>query len=289
MLTPQLIEVTGQPRFDLYAAGPARLPSARRRVLFLTYALDAYVPGAGRGKGLRTWEPLRSETESALLELARAGTCEVVVKCHPQQDRRAEADRLARLAGVTWNQGVSVAAADADTRDLIIESDVVVGFQTTAMYEAVAAGAASSTQPGAPNMSSHREGLIPFDAAPRWLSAPCGIERDPDRNGRRQLDTAGLGLCGVVRGARSASSTGTPPTASRVASPPWRVPGSRQTCVTTSTGSGAGSPSACSRDHSPPRRYGLRRVRLRGLLVSSNELLDAAAMPPRRAAWPRPR
>jgi hypothetical protein len=163
---PALIEVTGQPRFDLYAASSATLPSARRRVLFLTYALDAYVPGAGRGKGLRTWEPLRSETEAALLELARADTCDVVVKCHPQQDRRAEAERLARLAGAAWNHGISVAPADADTRDLIIDSDVVVGFQTTAMYEAVAARRSVIYAAWGAEYQRHRDGLIPFDTAP---------------------------------------------------------------------------------------------------------------------------
>jgi hypothetical protein len=160
------IEVTGQPRFDIYAAPSETRSQSRRRVLYLTYALDAYVPGAGRGKGLRTWESLRDATEAALIEQVRAGTCEVIVKCHPQQDRRAEAVRLARSAGATWGSGVSLADEDADTRELIRGSDDVVGFQTTALYEAVAARRNVIYAAWGDEYERYRSGLIPFDAAP---------------------------------------------------------------------------------------------------------------------------
>ncbi len=161
------IEVTGQPRFDIYASRRVSVSSSRRRVLFLSYALDAYVPGAGRGKGLRTWERLRDATERTLIDLARAGSCEVVIKCHPQQDRRAEAARLAGVAGPTSERGFTVADQDADTRTLIIAADVVVGFQTTALYEAVAARRSVVYAAWGDEYERHRAGLIPFDEAPR--------------------------------------------------------------------------------------------------------------------------
>jgi hypothetical protein len=163
---PALIEVTGQPRFDVYASTTHAQPSPRRHVLFLTYALDAYVPGAGRGDGSRTWESLRAETETALLEQIRAGACEVIVKCHPQQDHTAEARRLAGVAGPEWNHGIKLAAPDADTRELIIAADVVVGFQTTALYEAVAAGRTVIYAAWGDAYRRHHDGLIPFDSAP---------------------------------------------------------------------------------------------------------------------------
>lgn len=161
------IAVTGQPRFDVYASTAPAPRSSPLRVLFLTYALDAYVPGAGRGKGLRTWEPLRDETETALVDLARAGASEVVVKCHPQQDRRDVARNLAALAGPAWNRGVSLARQDADTRELIIGADVVVGFQTTALYEAVAARRPVIYAAWGDAYERYRGGLIPFHEAPR--------------------------------------------------------------------------------------------------------------------------
>jgi hypothetical protein len=160
------IEVTGQPRFDMYAAQTPRAHADRKRVLFLAYHLDAYVPGAGRGMGMRTWEPLRGATERALLEAVRRGTCDVVVKCHPQQPHRAEIARYARLAGGAWNRGFSVAGIDADTRDLILAADVVVGFQSTAIYEAVAARRAVIYAAWGGEYERFRRGLIPFDGAP---------------------------------------------------------------------------------------------------------------------------
>jgi hypothetical protein len=161
------IAVAGQPRFDIYASSPAARQASPRRVLFLTYALDAYVPGAGRGRGLRTWEALRDATESALVDLVRAGVCELVVKCHPQQDRHEVAQTLAGLAGTSWNRGVSLAGQDADTRDLIIASDVVVGFQTTALYEAVAARRSVIYAAWGDAYERYRSELIPFHEAPR--------------------------------------------------------------------------------------------------------------------------
>ena len=163
---PRRVEVTGQPRFDIYASGTQRPRSPRRRVLFLTYALDAYVPGAGRGKGLRTWEALREATEQALIDLARSGSHDLVVKCHPQQDRRGMAQRLADLAGPAWERGVRLAGQEADTRELIVDADIVVGFQTTALYEAVAARRSVIYAAWGEAYERYREGLIAFDAAP---------------------------------------------------------------------------------------------------------------------------
>jgi hypothetical protein len=161
------IDVTGQPRFDVYASSTAPPASARRRVLFLSYALDAYVPGAGRGKGLRTWEALRDATESALVECARAGTCEVIVKCHPQQDRRAMARHLTGLLGAAQPRRVTIADPDSDTRELINSADVVVGFQTTALYEAVASRREVIYAAWGDAYERYRSGLIPFHDAPR--------------------------------------------------------------------------------------------------------------------------
>ena len=161
------VEVTGQPRFDVYVNPPPSGTTTPKRVLFLSYHLDAYVPGAGRGKGLLTWEPLRSATELALLDAARRGVCDVVVKCHPQQPYRAEAARYARLAGSTWHRGFAVADVDADARDLIVATDMVVGFQTTALYEAVAARRSVVYAAWGEEYERLRGGLIPFHEAPQ--------------------------------------------------------------------------------------------------------------------------
>jgi hypothetical protein len=170
------IEVTGQPRFDMYAVAAAGSPPSTRHVLFLSYALDAYVVEDGYDRGQRTWEPMRQATERALMELVQSGACEVTVKCHPQQSRRAEAARLEALAGPLWNRGLSVAPQDADTRRLIVESDSVVGFQTTALYEAVAAHRRVIYAAWGTAYERRRSGLIQFHDAPpgclRHASSP---------------------------------------------------------------------------------------------------------------------
>lgn len=158
--------VTGQPRFDIYASPQPGRQERPQRVLFLTYQLDAYVPGAGSGRGWRTWEPLRDATESVLLDAVRSGSCEVVVKCHPQQDRHSEAARLSRRAGSMWNRGVSIAAPDADTRELIVAASVVVGFQTTGLYEAAAARRSVVYAAWGEAYERFRDKLIRFDEAP---------------------------------------------------------------------------------------------------------------------------
>jgi hypothetical protein len=160
-----LVEVTGQPRFDIYASRRTRPPSARRQILFLTNELDAYVPGVGQGMGLRTWEPLRDATEAALFDAVRQGRCEVLVKIHPQQNHRVESARIARRSGDRWQHGVEVAPPDADTRELIVRADVVVGFQSTALYEAVAAGRPVIYAAWGDEYERFRSGLIPFDQA----------------------------------------------------------------------------------------------------------------------------
>jgi hypothetical protein len=162
---PALIDVTGQPRFDVYASRASGPASPRRRVLFLTNELDAYVPGVGQGMGLRTWEPLRDATEAALLQAVRAGHCQVLIKIHPQQNHRDETARIARLAGAAWHDGVEVAGIDADVRELIGAADVIVGFQSTALYESVAAGKRTIYAAWGDEYQRLRDELIPFDSA----------------------------------------------------------------------------------------------------------------------------
>jgi hypothetical protein len=136
---PDVIEVTGQPRFDLYAHGRTRprwtdvgLPDAPRTVLFLSYQADAYLHAAEAGVD---WRPLRDQTEAALWEAVAHGW-RVVVKLHPQQPREDAGEIAAWAPG--FGRDVVLADRDGDTRVLLLLADAVVGFQTTALLEALA-------------------------------------------------------------------------------------------------------------------------------------------------------
>lgn len=180
-----LIDVTGQPRFDVYAE-PHRTSAAgpRRTVLFLSYEPDAYLPtDAERSIG---WRDLRADTQRTLFAASDQGW-RVIVKLHPLQDRDAEAAEIDALAG--GRSDVVLAPADADTRALIIEADAIVGFQTTALYEAMAARKPIAYTAWGALYSAFQSELIPFEARPdlldvvrspqelaAWLHAPPAVD-----------------------------------------------------------------------------------------------------------------
>jgi hypothetical protein len=159
------VMVTGQPRFDAYAEAAPPDPGHRpRKVLFLSYFLDAYVPRAEAGR--HDWTVLRGQTESALIAAAKSGDSQVTIKCHPQERRTESVERLRKAAGAIWGRGLAVADIDADTRRLIVDADIVVGFQTTALYEAVAARRPVLYAAWGDDYEALRPALIPFEEAP---------------------------------------------------------------------------------------------------------------------------
>ncbi len=148
---PDKVVVTGQPRFDFYAEARARRTAGHgtRSILYLSYDDLSYLPADG---SLGSWRVLRAETEQALAAVAADPSATVVVKHHPQQQARDDVlgDRAVR------------AARDADTRSLIAEADVVVGFQTTALFEAAVAGKPILYPAWGPVYERAAQLLIPF-------------------------------------------------------------------------------------------------------------------------------
>jgi hypothetical protein len=141
------IVVTGQPRFDFYSRPDLwqtiekigiAVPASRPSILFFSYDLGAYSPN---GVVAPTWTQLRTETEEVLIGLAQQGCYNIIIKPHPQQQGiPAYRDYLRALAGNQWDKTVQLLPGDGDARQLIVNANVVVGFQTTALFEALAAG-----------------------------------------------------------------------------------------------------------------------------------------------------
>jgi hypothetical protein len=157
---PATIDVTGQPRFDLYTSGrETGLPDRQSRsLLFLSYDRTAYLhDAADRAEG---WSELHDQTEAVLLEAKRAGW-QVLVKLHPQQDWDEERRLL--------DPRIKIAPRDADTRRLILAADAVVGFQTTALYEAMAAGKPIAYTAWTALYERVASQLIPFEDRPDLL------------------------------------------------------------------------------------------------------------------------
>lgn len=162
------ITVTGQPRFDVYAKATPPRATGRPRLLYLSYDDAAYLPSDTGLPYDGSWQAMRLETE-AVLQRATA-TWEVVVKEHPQQTH----------APTLLGGSVRRAERDADTRALIVAADAVVGFQTTALFEAAAAGRPVLYAAWGPEVDRARHLLIPFHDHPE-LVTPVGSPDDLER------------------------------------------------------------------------------------------------------------
>lgn len=134
--------VTGQPRFDFYAEERSeRLPYGEDGpiILFFTYLPDFYHPVMVSSEGKGVWHDLLRRTEEGLWQLARDGY-RVLIKPHPLQPFRAESRRIKREVGSLFGTKVFPIEPTMDVRGLIAGSDIAVGFQSTVMFEAMAAG-----------------------------------------------------------------------------------------------------------------------------------------------------
>lgn len=164
------IIINGQPRFDMYADKALQknwhqiglnIQSDQKVILFFSYDLDAYAPKESSVTESGTWQQLRNETEIALKELADKGFV-VLIKPHPQQRNRGERRRLAQLMAPLWGERVIWVDRIADARQFITNADVVVGFQTTGLYEAMLAGKPVVYTHWTKAVKEHESSLIPF-------------------------------------------------------------------------------------------------------------------------------
>ncbi|HEY8584264.1 MAG TPA: hypothetical protein VIL49_15010, partial [Capillimicrobium sp.] len=169
-----IVEVTGQPRFDIYRRPERRrswaevgvdVPAGRPTILFLTYDANAYLPIIDR-TGLAPWAQMRAETEAVLLELAAAGEATVLIKGHPQWSE----DQSAHLAQLGSNPGVLILDPQGDVRQYVLNADVVLGFQTTALFESLAAGRPTFYTWWSPATQEYAADLIPFHEADEALT-----------------------------------------------------------------------------------------------------------------------
>jgi hypothetical protein len=150
---PARVVVTGQPRFDVYAAAAdSGRHDGRPTLLYLSYDDIAYLPSDTGVAFEGTWQELRRATELAIADAS--DRWRVVVKRHPQQPVAQE-----------WLGGrVEHAPRDADTRALILAADAVVGFQTTALFEAAVARRPILYAAWGDVYRRSREMLIPFES-----------------------------------------------------------------------------------------------------------------------------
>src|SRR5262249_47162846 len=109
-------------------------PESKKLVTCCTFDADAYLAyGVGDCNFGKPWRRMREELHQVLKRLAaERPDVHVVVKCHPQSQ---ELDAIRSELGGAENLTILYGAATA--AQLIVHSDVIVGFQTTALIEAM--------------------------------------------------------------------------------------------------------------------------------------------------------
>ena len=143
VVTADKITVTGMPRLDRVhrwrqaVASGAEPTRATSQVLFFFFSPTAQLPVMyGRDENLN-WGKFCEHTCHAVVRLARENPDLPVVIKPKMSDERVLHSLLGREEPLPANLQV---VADADPFDLIRDSAVVCGFNTTALLEAIAAG-----------------------------------------------------------------------------------------------------------------------------------------------------
>jgi hypothetical protein len=166
-LAPDRMRVLGQPRSDFFfhsdrwpAKSSLGLTDGKKLLVVFTYDADVYLR-VTEPLPDRPWKPMRDELHQVIRELAREQpNLEIVVKAHPQQAELAEV--VAELT-VDSLPNLKVMTGAKSASHLIVHADVIVGFQSTVMIEAML-----TTKPviyagwGAVH-AKHAPSLIPID------------------------------------------------------------------------------------------------------------------------------
>lgn len=149
---PELIEITGQPRFDFYSQPHSPdSASGKPKLLYLSFDDIAYLPDDLGVSSGHSWSEFRRAVETAIEGFADRFA--ITVKHHPQQVAK----------DFIPHSHVTVASPESDTRQLILDADLVVGFQTTALFEAAIAGKPTVYVGWGETFEEFRSGLVPYE------------------------------------------------------------------------------------------------------------------------------
>ena len=172
---PEHMHVLGQPRSDFFFhedRWPSKAAlglSDKQLAVVFTYDADAYLRTT-EVLADRPWKPMRDETHAAVRELARTHDVEVVIKAHPQQDRL---DEIVEEFAADPQPNVRVVAGANSASQLIVRADVIVGFQSTVMIEAMLTSKPVIYAGWGPLHERHAAELVPIHT-----SGGCEVPRD---------------------------------------------------------------------------------------------------------------
>jgi surface carbohydrate biosynthesis protein len=135
------IFVTGQPRSDFWFNDkykPSKkvlkyINPSKKNILLLSFDKSAYIPEHLFKSGEVTWEQLYNEVHTSIKDFAQKYPgLNFIVKTHPQQ--YIDDSTREKLAS---QKNISIASGASLSNELIFNSDIIVGFQTTGLIEAM--------------------------------------------------------------------------------------------------------------------------------------------------------
>lgn len=139
------IKIVGQPRSDFFfqkdrwcSRSDLGLDGFDRHILYFTFDIDAYINVFPQEEVQRegySWLPLRNEINEVLFQFAKRheSIC-ITIKVHPQQ---ADIDFMREFVERCDLPNMKLAEGAAISNQLIVNSDLIIGFQTTALIEAM--------------------------------------------------------------------------------------------------------------------------------------------------------
>ena len=141
---PEAAFISGQPRSDFFfhpnrwiPRAALGIPDKAKFILFYTYASDTYLSNNTDPdeKMLETWLPLRRATMDVLRDVVTADpSTYLVIKAHPQQADLWRAVDEWKERGIPRSE---FATGAHSSNALAAQADIIIGFQTTAMIEAM--------------------------------------------------------------------------------------------------------------------------------------------------------
>ena len=133
------LRTLGQPRSDFFfhrdrwpSKASMGLSETKRLIVVFTYQANAYLSVDPKD---RPWQDLRDDMHRSVIEFARERSdVEVVIKAHPQQADLAE---VVAEFSVDPLPNVTLVTGAQRAHHLMVHADVIIGFQSTAMIEAM--------------------------------------------------------------------------------------------------------------------------------------------------------
>ena len=182
------IRIVGQPRSDFFFQPNRWLTKQQlevegfaRHLLYFTFDIDAYINVFPAEEILRegySWVGLRNEINEKLVAFAQRHpeVC-ITVKVHPQQ---ADIDFMRQWVMQWGLTNLRLAEGAGISNQLIVNADLILGFQTTALIEAMLTDKPVFYTAWTETECKLREELIPLheSAGLNWLRSPEDLRRD---------------------------------------------------------------------------------------------------------------